>query len=132
MTNVGTMRIGELSDRTGASPRSLRYYEEVGLLTPERCLNGYRTYDDSDVARVWQIRWLFEAGLSSSTVLAVLPLVSGVGDRVELDAAVADHVESTRRRIAGDIRLLRGRLERLTALQERARRPGPRTLPRSA
>ncbi len=116
------MRIGELSDRTGASTRSLRYYEEVGLLTPGRCRNGYRAYDDGDVARVWQIRWLFEAGLSSSAVLTVLPLVSGVGDRVELDAAVADHVEPTRRRIAGDLQLLRTRLERLTALQERATR----------
>ena len=114
------MRIGELSERTGASTRSLRYYEEVGLLTPGRCFNGYRTYEDSDVARVWQIRWLFDAGLSSTAVLAVLPLVRGVGDRVELDVAVADHVEPTRRRIAGDIQLLRHRLERLTALQQRA------------
>ncbi len=117
------MKIGELSERTGASPRSLRYYEEVGLLTPGRCLNGYRTYDDSDVTRVWQIRWLFEAGLSSSTVLTVLPHVCGGGDRVELDAVVADEVEPTRRRIVEQMELLRERLERLDELQQRARRP---------
>lgn len=126
------MRIGELSDRTGASPRSLRYYEEVGLLTPDRCVNGYRTYDERDVTRVWQIRWLFEAGLSSSTVLRVLPLVCGGGDRVELDAAVADQVEPTRQRIVEDIEMLGRRLQRLTALQEHARRPERRSLPRSA
>jgi DNA-binding transcriptional MerR regulator len=126
------MKIGELSGRTGASPRSLRYYEEVGLLTPDRGFNGYRSYDESDVTRVWQIRWLFDAGLSSRTVLSILPLVCGGGDRVELDAAVADQVEPTRQRIAHDIELLRARLQRLTALQERARRPSPRSLPRSA
>ncbi len=38
------MKIGELSRRTGVPTRMLRYYEEQGLLRPERADNGYRSY----------------------------------------------------------------------------------------
>lgn len=38
------MKIGELSARTGVSIRSLRYYEQQGLLAPARHENGYREY----------------------------------------------------------------------------------------
>ena len=55
---------------------------------------------------MWQIRWLFEAGLNSGTVLAILPLVCGGGAAVELDAVVADQVEPTRQRIVEEIELL--------------------------
>jgi hypothetical protein len=47
----GNMRIGELRRRTGVSERLLRYYEEQGLLRPQRRPSGYREYDDSDVTR---------------------------------------------------------------------------------
>ena len=41
------MRIGELSRRTGVSRRSLRYYEQHGLLTSHRTANGWREYDET-------------------------------------------------------------------------------------
>jgi DNA-binding transcriptional MerR regulator len=69
------MRIGELSDATGVSVRSIRYYEEQGLLQPERTGNGYRTYTSCDVIRVNQIQVLFAAGLCSSKIADVLPCV---------------------------------------------------------
>ena len=50
------MQIGELSARTGASVRMLRYYEEQGLLEPRRTGSGYRDYAESDVDRVARIR----------------------------------------------------------------------------
>lgn len=43
------MRIGELARRTGVNQRLLRYYEEQGLLTPDRLPSGYRVYADTDV-----------------------------------------------------------------------------------
>lgn len=42
------MRMGELADLTGVSPRSLRYYEQRGLLAPQRADNGYLAYDPLD------------------------------------------------------------------------------------
>ncbi|WP_435112054.1 MerR family transcriptional regulator [Nocardiopsis synnemataformans] len=68
-----TIRIGELARRTGVSQRLLRYYEERGLLLPERRPSGYREYDDADVGRVRRIRTLLAAGLSTTAIATVLP-----------------------------------------------------------
>lgn len=55
------MRIGELASRTEMPARLLRYYEDQGLLTPDRRVNGYRDYGPDDVPRVLQIRGLIDA-----------------------------------------------------------------------
>ncbi|NUT95386.1 MAG: MerR family transcriptional regulator [Saccharothrix sp.] len=67
------MRIGELSERTGASRRLLRYYEERGLIASTRCANGYRAYDERLVDRVLQIRGLLDAGLPTRIIKQILP-----------------------------------------------------------
>ncbi|MEU1527277.1 MerR family transcriptional regulator [Nocardia rhamnosiphila] len=67
------MRIGELSRRTGASRRLLRYYEEQGLIAAQRCANGYRSYDERFVDRVLQIRGLLDAGLPTRIIKQILP-----------------------------------------------------------
>jgi MerR family copper efflux transcriptional regulator len=43
------MNIGEASRRSGLPPKTIRYYEEVGLVRPARAQNGYRDYRDRDV-----------------------------------------------------------------------------------
>ncbi|MCD9590086.1 MULTISPECIES: MerR family transcriptional regulator [Streptomyces] len=67
------MRIGELSERTGTPRRLLRYYEEQGLILPDRCANGYRAYDERLVDRVLQIRGLLDAGLPTRIIKQILP-----------------------------------------------------------
>ncbi len=67
------MRIGELAERTGVPPRLLRYYEEQGLLSPDRAANGYRDYPETLVDRVTQIRGLLDAGLPTKIIKQVLP-----------------------------------------------------------
>lgn len=62
------MRIGELAKAAGVSPRSLRYYEQRGLLRARRQDNGYREYDDSAVTRVHNIRTLLGAGLKADDI----------------------------------------------------------------
>jgi DNA-binding transcriptional MerR regulator len=95
------MLIGELSRRTGASPRALRYYEEQELLEAARGANGYRRYDEDAVVTVRQIRSLLQAGLTTEVIRAVLPCVRG--ERPEIDMCV-------------DLRALMGR--ELAALDE--------------
>ncbi len=44
------MKIGEVGDRSGVRPKTIRYYEDIGLMRPaDRLENGYRAYDDRDV-----------------------------------------------------------------------------------
>ncbi|MFI8345193.1 MerR family transcriptional regulator [Streptomyces sp. NPDC085639] len=74
------MRTGELARRTGVSPRSLRYYEDQGLLTSSRSDAGQRHHADAAVQRVALIRQLFDAGLSSRVIATVLPCVDIPGD----------------------------------------------------
>ncbi len=46
------MNIGEAAERTSLPPKTIRYYEEIDLVTPERGTNGYRRYSDKDVHRL--------------------------------------------------------------------------------
>lgn len=70
------MRIGELAERTSVSVRALRYYEEQGLLASERSGSGQRRYEESAVARVRLIQQLYGAGISSASILEMLPCVA--------------------------------------------------------
>jgi DNA-binding transcriptional MerR regulator len=63
------VRIGDLAARAKVSIRSLRYYEEQGLLTADRSVNGQRLYREAAVERVQLVQQLSAAGLASRTVL---------------------------------------------------------------
>ncbi|MEU5614843.1 MerR family transcriptional regulator [Streptomyces sparsogenes] len=76
------MRIGELTRRTGVNERLLRYYEQQGLLQPERLPSGYRVYRESDVAAVNRVRSLLAAGLSTATIAQILPCLREEGERL--------------------------------------------------
>jgi DNA-binding transcriptional MerR regulator len=67
------MRIGELARRTGVSERSLRYYEQQGLLASSRTAGGQREYPEQAVDRVIRIQELFAAGLHSKKIARLLP-----------------------------------------------------------
>jgi DNA-binding transcriptional MerR regulator len=73
------MFIGELSRLTGVSTRSLRYYEQQGLLRPQRRASGYREFDESDVATVRRVRILLAAGLNTDLIREVLPCMADEG-----------------------------------------------------
>lgn len=68
------MKIGDLSERTGVPSRMLRYYEQQGLLTPQRGGNGYRQYTEDDVERVTTIRGLIRSGLPTRLIAIVLDM----------------------------------------------------------
>ncbi|MBB6672778.1 MerR family transcriptional regulator [Cohnella nanjingensis] len=69
------MKIGELSARTGVSIRSLRYYEEQGLLTPVREANGYREYSPFAEDQVRTIQLYLQLGLSTEQISGFLTCV---------------------------------------------------------
>ena len=69
-TVVGHYRIGELATRVGLTERTIRYYEELGLLESVKRLDGgVRVYTDDDVRRLRYIRKLKTLGLSLQEML---------------------------------------------------------------
>ncbi len=62
--SVVPVRISELGRRAGVSPRTLRHYEELGLLAARRRANGYRDYDERDLQLVTEIRSLVDLGFA--------------------------------------------------------------------
>ncbi|MQB45687.1 Cu(I)-responsive transcriptional regulator [Rhizobium sp. ICMP 5592] len=46
------MNIGEASGRSGLPAKTIRYYEDIGLIRPDRSGNGYRDYSDDDVHKL--------------------------------------------------------------------------------
>ncbi|WP_123041498.1 MerR family transcriptional regulator [Cohnella candidum] len=69
------MKIGELAERTGVSIRSLRYYEQQGLLTPLRQENGYREYSTLAEEQVKTIQLYLNLGLSTDQIAGFLHCV---------------------------------------------------------
>jgi len=69
------MKIGDLSKLTGVSLRSLRYYEEQGLLRPDRAENGYRTYSPFAVEQVRTIQLYLQLGLTTEQIAGFLQCV---------------------------------------------------------
>lgn len=66
------MYIKELAKNTGASIRSLRHYEEVGLLTAERMPNGYRIYDETAIDTVKKIQLYLNVGLGTAQIKGIM------------------------------------------------------------
>ena len=46
------MNIGDVSQQSGLPTKTIRYYEDIGLVTPKRAENGYRTFQENDVHRL--------------------------------------------------------------------------------
>ncbi len=107
------LKIGELARRGGVSVRTLRYYEEIGLIMPtERTASGHRLYGLAAVERLQQIRSLQQLGLTLSEVDALLR-----GTDVSPQRIVADHLSQVRAQ-RDALSALENQLQRLAQLIE--------------
>jgi DNA-binding transcriptional MerR regulator len=69
------MRIGEFAEQAGVTPRTIRYYEDLGLLGPnQREGQGFRYYTEAELGRLKKIEALKQLGLSLEEIGDVLPL----------------------------------------------------------
>ncbi|MGW0802223.1 MerR family transcriptional regulator [Nonomuraea sp. NPDC002799] len=109
------MRIGELAERTGVSTRSLRYYEQAGLLDARRSSNGYRDYDEADVKLVSEIRALLSVGF---TLEDTRPFVDCLRKGHSTGGSCAESVEVYERKLTeidAEIRVLLARRAEVAA-----------------
>ena len=83
MTDASKLRIGEVATRSGVTPRTIRYYEELGLLPAlDREQGKHRTYTESDVERLREVTRLRDLlGLSLDELRSVV-----VAEAVRADA----------------------------------------------
>lgn len=105
------MRIGQLAEATGVSARSLRYYEEQGLIRSSRTSGGWRDFDAASVERVVMIQHLLAAGLSSATIDQLLPCLEApreerTGVMEELLAREVERLRCKRRDIDRELDVL--------------------------
>ena len=112
------MKIGQLAERTGLSTKTIRYYEDIGVLPePARAANGYRRYAESTADRIAFIQDAQSAGLSLLEIQDIL-------DLRDSRAATCGHVIGTLRthleEVDRQMEDLRRTRRRLSELVERA------------
>ncbi len=98
------MRMGELTERAGVTPRTIRYYESIGLLPPgEREGNGHHYYTDETLARLRKIDQLKKLGLSLEEIGEVLDLYftdsSGIQPKIAVLAILRLHLAEAQKKI---------------------------------
>ncbi|MFJ3620557.1 heavy metal-responsive transcriptional regulator [Streptomyces iakyrus] len=111
------MRIGELAAETGLTTKTIRFYEQAGLLPPPpRTPGGYRDYPRHTVARLAFVREAQAAGLTLAEIRSVLALRdSGQAPCTQVGTLIDEHLAEIDRRMA-ELRQAR------TVLRELARR----------
>jgi DNA-binding transcriptional MerR regulator len=71
------VRIGELARHTGVPTKTIRYYEEIGVLPdPDRTANDYRDYSEEAVDRLTFVRDAQATGLTLAEIASILDLRS--------------------------------------------------------
>ncbi|HET6394058.1 MAG TPA: MerR family transcriptional regulator [Blastococcus sp.] len=105
---TGLLQIGQVAERTGLSLRTIRFYEEHGLVRPTtRSDGGFRLYSDDDVARLEVIKRMKPLGFTVEEMHDLLTLLA------DLAAAPADPVLTDRLRMFHE-----AATARVTALRE--------------
>lgn len=117
-TPEGTMQIGEVAERTELSLRSLRHWDEVGLVRPSgRSEGGFRLYTEPDVERILLIRRMKPLGFTLDQMRAVAEDM----DVITAPDASAIQVAAARERlaaIAGEADERRSQLVRQLAMAD--------------
>ncbi|MET3950805.1 MerR family transcriptional regulator [Arthrobacter sp. UYEF36] len=86
-----TMHIGELAERTGLSLRTIRHYDDVGLLpATARTEGGFRVFSEADASRLMLIKQMKPLGFSLEEMADILGLLGTEGTADSADGAGAE------------------------------------------
>jgi DNA-binding transcriptional MerR regulator len=106
------MRIGGLASRSATSARSIRYYEQQGLMVARRQANGYRDYDQAHLRLVGELRSLLVNGFDLEEIR---PFVDCLHAGIQARRACPGGIDVYRRKLAE----LDARIGELQALRQR-------------
>lgn len=98
------MRIGELSQKAGVTPRTVRYYEKLGLLQPsDRDGKGFRYYTEVELARLHKINALKQNSLTLEEIQQVIDLYfadpTGIRGKQKVLEILLGHLQETEEKI---------------------------------
>lgn len=97
------LKIGEVSDRVGLSLRTIRFYEEAGLVVPEtRSAGGFRLYAETAVDRLLLIKGMKPLGFSLEEMVEVLGDLDALADpatSTPTAAELATRLDAVRERV---------------------------------
>jgi MerR family Zn(II)-responsive transcriptional regulator of zntA len=115
---------GDLARATGNTVRTIRFYEEEGLLTPAVISDGgHRRYTEDDLERLRLITDLRELGLSLLEIRSILDLRTGCQNAAEFairfQQVLAGHLEEAQRRLERLRRVKKELFDALASIQER-------------
>ena len=96
-------KIGEVASLLAASIRTIRYYEEEGLLTPIRTARGTRLYSDNHIARLRIVLRLTKLGFSIEAIRKIAEIRENSKTGDESSVQVEHHLEQVLKTIAGQI-----------------------------
>ncbi len=107
------MIVGQAARQSGLPAKTLRYYEEIGLVEPRRLENGYRDYDDEDLARLKFLGRARSLGFSIEDCRTLLSLCDDK-DRSSRDVKLIakTHLDNINRKI-GELETMKAVLSRL-------------------
>ncbi len=112
-------RIGEVAAAVGLNPKTLRYYEEIGLLPPPpRTATGYRLYDEEAAER---LRFILQARAVGLTLEEISEIMRLRGDGQEPCAHVLALLDRKLMAIEAQLRTLAEARDELVALRQVAR-----------
>jgi DNA-binding transcriptional MerR regulator len=117
-------QIGGVADRLGVSTRTIKYYEELGLVSPEnRSPGGFRLYNASDVERLQRILRLKGMGFSLAAIREFLAVRDAAQEatRERVLAETTEHLKAREREVEERIAKTREDLKSAEALREELR-----------
>ncbi|MFD9789425.1 MerR family transcriptional regulator [Streptomyces sp. NPDC059070] len=111
------IRIGQVARGAGVSVRAVRYYEQQGLLTPERSPSGQRLYRQDAIPLIHFFQQMFAAGLTSRRITELLPCWNSGQTNAEQRAML--HAERDRIQVKVDeLQAALDRLNQVIAITE--------------
>ncbi|WP_299951822.1 MerR family transcriptional regulator [uncultured Modestobacter sp.] len=111
LSRDGLVQIGQVAERTGLSLRTIRFYEETGLVVPTaRSDGGFRLYSDQDVERLEVIKRMKPLGFSLEEMQELLTLLHDLGQGGGDRAALVDRLQMFHEAAVARVTALRDQL----------------------
>ena len=89
------MNIGEVSERSGMPAKTIRYYEDIGLIKPQRADNGYRSFRPSDLHKLSFLGRARALGFSIEDCRTLMALYEDEGrESAQVKAVAEEHLNA--------------------------------------